>query len=64
MFTPFDTSHLYHRANRHVPAGQAARTANHQSRARRRAAWRAVVAQVFLAASHQRTMPKSISPRA
>lgn len=64
MFTPFDTSHLYHRANGHVPAGQATRTANHQLRARRRAAWRAVVAQVFLAVPHQHTVPKSISPRA
>jgi hypothetical protein len=64
MFTPFDTAHMTHRADRHVPAEDATREANRQIRAARRAEWRAFVAQVFAAVPRHGVAEKPISRRA
>lgn len=40
MFTPFDTAHMTHRADRHLPASAATREVNRRIAAKRRGAWR------------------------
>ena len=64
MFTPFDTAHMTHTADRHVPASAATREANRQRRAARRAALRAFIAQVLARAPRHAAPVKPVTTRA
>ncbi|MBS0123178.1 hypothetical protein [Thetidibacter halocola] len=63
MFTPFDTAHLTHTADRHGAADAATREANRQRRAARRAAFHAFVAQVFAQAPRHAAPVKPVTTR-